>query len=236
MINNKLDIKNLEGEFKKKKRVLISDFLDEKFAESIYQGFLDLNKRNLWFQANFGNPKGFAKDLNDNFSYKYEKYPLTNIDASDILKTDSRRKDFNNDLNTELPEQHQLKQLSGFLNSSEVFNFMENLTSFKLHQDKLISVATKYTGGDYHATHSDDGRLAFNLFMTRNWLINWGGNLVILDESCSKVLENYTPYYNQLLLFEAPLPHAVLPVSMYSQEERYTITGWYNKITSSDKI
>jgi Rps23 Pro-64 3,4-dihydroxylase Tpa1-like proline 4-hydroxylase len=243
MLNGNLDLTSLGIEFKKKNRILIADFLDQKFAESVYTGFLDLSKKNLWFQSNYGNQTHFDKGLfgqnavNEHFCYKYEKYPLTNLNVTDILKIDSRRKgiNYNDNLNLEIPEDHPLKQLVNFLNSNEINQFISTLTGFKLGESNLVSFASKYTRGDFHAPIIEENQriLYFILYMTKNWLINWGGNLVILDSNCSKVLENYTPEFNQMIIFDSISPHAVLPVSMYSQEKRYAIEGWYGEEANS---
>jgi Rps23 Pro-64 3,4-dihydroxylase Tpa1-like proline 4-hydroxylase len=252
MINKNLNFEKLKEEYKQKKRIVIRDFLEPDIAEQVYEGFLDLTERHLWYQVNYGDPRYYNKKLKGDaavyahFSYKFEKFPLTNFKLSHLIDFDARRKDIsklvkNNEEHpeNELSEFHPLRKVSSLLNSRQGHDFISSLTGQSLTYDSCQCFASKYVAGDFNGSHSDADysgnsprKVAYVFNMTKNWLVHWGGNLIILDHNFENVIEDYTPKFNSLIVFDVPLAHAVLPVSTYCQSERYALTGWYYDLNS----
>lgn len=246
MINTDLDFETLYSEYTKNRRIVIPNFFDTKFAEIVYKGFLDLDEKNLWYQANYGSPQYYDKNLEKkdflfkHFSYRCERYPLTNFKLSDLLGHDSRRT-IKGTANiseahpeTELPEFHSLRKASNFFNSKQMHDFVSHLTDIKLTYNKLQCFASKYSAGDFLRIHADGvfgevtpRKVAFVMNMTKDWVVHWGGALAILDEQGENIIDTYAPKFNSLVLFDVPLTHTVLPVCNYAKENRYTLTGWF---------
>lgn len=208
----------------------------------VYEGLMDLSRRNIWYQANYGNHRYFnpnlatGESLKAHFTYKYEKYPVTNFTLADLIEYDCHRKDeallkkYEDNPEFELAYDHPLRQAGRFLNSPEIHDFMMYITGKSLSYDNFICFASRYSAGDYNGSHNDGSfprSIAFVLNMTKDWLIHWGGNLVVMDENFENVIEDFTPRFNNLVLFDVPLPHAVLPVSAFCPSDRYALSGWY---------
>jgi Rps23 Pro-64 3,4-dihydroxylase Tpa1-like proline 4-hydroxylase len=244
MLNKNLNPDILKKIYSSEKRILIPNFLDEEFAEYVYQGIIELTARELWYQTNFGNPKIKRTNILEkpgkvykSFSYSYEKYPVINMTLYDLLDIDSRRINVSNVMpikenpEKELPQFHPLIKISQILNSDKMHQLISFITSHKLTYRALGAFVSRYKAGSYNGLH-DDGhgirRVAFVLNFTKYWVAHWGGNMVIMDNKYENIKQTYTPQFNSLILFDVPLPHAVLPVSVYCPGERLAITGWYN--------
>jgi SM-20-related protein len=245
LLNPGLDFDKLNLIFQEKRRIVIPDFLEEKSAEQIYQGFQDITARNLWYQVNFGNPRYYDKSLPENerikphFSYKFEKYPVKNMSLRSLLLIDAQRHDIEklryiaDYPELELEDSHPFRIGGEILNSQSSHAAINKITGMELAQKSVKCFASRYTAGNYLATHSDDGpprMIAFVLNFTKHWLPHWGGNLVIFDGKVENIIETFTPRFNTMILFEVPIHHAVLPVSIYCPSERLALSGWYHNL------
>ncbi|MFN8578977.1 MAG: 2OG-Fe(II) oxygenase family protein [Candidatus Sericytochromatia bacterium] len=245
-INDNLDIDKIKEDFKKKSYIKIENFLNKEVAESVYQGLKDISNRGLWYQANHGNPKFYNPDLPFHesnvfhYSFRYEMYPLKNYTIDGMMKNNISRRDIDKldkilkNPEMELKYNHILREIGDFLNSDFMHDLISSITDNPLTKNEILCFASRFTQDDFLASHNDSTydmssprRVAFVLNMTKDWLIHWGGNLVILDNHEDKILEAFLPLFNNLFLFNVPLRHAVLPVSCYCQSERFAITGWY---------
>jgi len=246
MLNPGLNFETLKEKYLEKRYIQIKDFLREDVAELVHEGLKDVGERNLWYSVRMGNPRYFDRKrvkgnyMPDNFNFSYERFPLKNITIDD-LKKDSFRYEQDNlkklrlNPEMELPVEHPLRKLGDLLDSKEMHDLISFITKNPLSYYSVTLFASRFMPCDYISLHSDssyDGtstrRVAFVLNMTKNWLVHWGGNLVVLDDSFENIIDDYMPRFNSLILFDVPLPHAVLPVSVYAQSERFAITGWYN--------
>lgn len=86
--------------------------------------------------------------------------------------------------------------------------------------------ATAYAPGDFLTAHDDDvagknRRAAYVLGLTPDWRIDWGGLLLLHDDSVA-----WVPQFNTLNLFAVPQPHSVSQVSTFAADRRYAVTGW----------
>lgn len=244
MINKNLNIDLIVEEYKENKFISIDNFLETEIAEILYMGLRSLTQKNLWYQVNYGNPrfynpnlKGF-KYISEHFTYKYEKYPVKNIPLDGLIKLDSNRintqhlESIKNNPEFELPESHPLRKFGDQINSNQMHDFITKITGHELSYNKVTCFASKYTAGDFNGSHNDGNlprKVAFVLNMTKEWLPHWGGNLAIFDDSFTEIKRVFMPRFNNLVLFDVPLSHAVLPVSIFCQSERYALTGWFHK-------
>lgn len=92
--------------------------------------------------------------------------------------------------------------------------------------------ASCYRPGDFLSPHTDkgNGRVAFVWNLTRDWKPQYGGNLHLLDESWSKVDRVVAPDFNTLVLFNVEgdgRPHFVSHVAPSVPCPRLAISGWY---------
>lgn len=252
IINLNLDFPKLRKEFQEKKYISIENFLAPEIAEDVYTGFKDISEKGLWYQSSYGSPKYYKKGLEMDessvfhFSYKYEMFPLKNHPLDRMLESNITRtgiervKHFAQNPEMELDNMHPLRKISYFLNSKEMHDLISFITSNILTYDKLLCFASRYTAHDFLSLHTDSPmnievprKVAFVLNMTKHWLIHWGGNLVFLDNDEKKILDAYVPKFNNLILFNVPIKHAVLPVSVNCQSERFAVTGWYQRMTAT---
>jgi Rps23 Pro-64 3,4-dihydroxylase Tpa1-like proline 4-hydroxylase len=245
-INENLDFNQIKEEFGKKGYIRIQDFLNQETAELLYQGLRDISQKGLWYQVNYGNPKFYNPNLSwqesnqFHYSFRYEMYPLKNYTIDGMIKNNIARRDIekldkiSTNPEMELNYKHILREIGDFLNSDAMHDLITFITGNPLSKNDILCFASRFTEDDFLASHNDSThdmssprRVAFVLNMTKDWLIHWGGNLLILDDNEDKVIEAFLPLFNNLILFNVPLRHAVLPISCYCQSERFAITGWY---------
>jgi Rps23 Pro-64 3,4-dihydroxylase Tpa1-like proline 4-hydroxylase len=92
---------------------------------------------------------------------------------------------------------------------------------------------SKYKAGHFLSPHSDkgNGRLAFVINITKNWLPQYGGNLHFLNNDRKIIIDSISPIFNSMILFEIPepegIPHFVSHVIPGIKISRYAISGWY---------
>ncbi|MFN8575845.1 MAG: 2OG-Fe(II) oxygenase family protein [Candidatus Sericytochromatia bacterium] len=250
IINLSLDFNKLRQEFvnREYKYITIDNFLADDVAEILYNGFKEITDNALWYQAEYGRARVFNKNLSEfdsniyHFCFRYEMFPLKNHTLSQMLDSNITRaglykvRQIDKNPEMEISYLNSVRKISHFLNSDEMHNLISYITNTELTFGNLLAFASRYTSDDFLALHSDSPtnletprRIAFVLNMTKNWLVHWGGSLIILDESQKNIIEAINPKFNSLTLFKVPLKHAVLPVSCHCKSERLAITGWYQK-------
>ena len=89
---------------------------------------------------------------------------------------------------------------------------------------------TRFSAGDFLAPHTDNnhGKVAFSLFMSKDWFPMWGGNLVFLDDNM-QITDTAPSAFNTLVLWDVSdgkTWHSVSPVISTIQESRYALSGW----------
>jgi SM-20-related protein len=117
-----------------------------------------------------------------------------------------------------------------WLNDARTLEVLRTITGI----DTLIKAnaqATLYRPGHFLTRHDDSGhaeqqrRVAYVLYLTRDWRADWGGQLQFLDAR-DNVEEVWMPRFNSLGLFLVPTPHVVTYVAPFATQPRYAITGW----------
>jgi len=221
MINHKLNIQDLAARFNIEHRLQIRDFLSKKFANEVLKDLEWLNKKQLWKADRFGNPRFYNPNERAGFSQGYGAYSYDSFPLVDLGKTRSPA------VRTQLSA---LVKLLRFLHSKECFHFISKATGLEITKNAGEFFASCYRPGDFCSLHDDFGngrQVTFVLNLTKDWVVHWGGCLVFLNNSADQITHTVTPEFNSLSLFRVPLPHAVLPVSNYSQQPRYAVSGWF---------
>jgi SM-20-related protein len=89
--------------------------------------------------------------------------------------------------------------------------------------------ATRFGEGDFLSQHHDgpnvDRKVATVLGLSRDWVADWGGNL--LFPSVDERLEGLSPGFNRLDLFGVPQFHLVSAVAPSAPRPRLAVSGWF---------
>ena len=119
------------------------------------------------------------------------------------------------------------------LSSPEMIELINQITNMNIVKLNQVFVS-KYKSGHFLSPHSDkgNGRLAFVINMTKDWLPQYGGNLHFLSDDRTTIIDTVTPIFNNMVLFNIPepngIPHFVSHVVPEITGKRYAISGWYN--------
>lgn len=89
--------------------------------------------------------------------------------------------------------------------------------------------ATRFHEGDFLSQHHDgpthDRKVATVLGLSRDWIADWGGNL--LFPSVDERIEGLSPGFNRLDLFGVPQFHLVTAVAASAPRPRMAVSGWF---------
>lgn len=154
--------------------------------------------------------KNVLAQARDGFAYLYTCYPM--IDAY-IAGEDPN---------------WPLHAMTEFLNTPEMLDFTRTITN-EPTAIKHDAQATLYGPGHFLNTHNDTGddgerRAAYVMGFTKNWRVDWGGQLLFLDGE--DTTSGFSPSFNTLSLFKVPRQHIVTQVTNFAGAGRYSITGW----------
>ena len=215
--------------FRNKRRVIITDFFDNKFAELIFR-YIQNIPLHKWkhvcgmdtqrFESNITNSNKlkighFIREankyfINNRFAYSFHRTLYLKPNETATIESD----------------------LYNLLKSQDTINYINEIT--KMNITKLNQVfISKYKAGHFLSPHSDkgNGRLAFVINITKNWLPQYGGNLHFLNNDRKIIIDSISPIFNSMILFEIPepegIPHFVSHVIPGIKISRYAISGWY---------
>lgn len=119
--------------------------------------------------------------------------------------------------------------------STEMVAWMERVTNIELNST-ISMTSSCYYDGDYLLCHDDnmgDRRIAFVLYLTRDWTKEDGGTLDIFDTDEKglprNIVHSIIPEYNSLVFFEVSdcSYHQVAEVTS-AEFSRWTINGWFH--------
>ena len=216
MLSPTLPITALGARYSDLHRVAIPNFLAPRAARGVYAALHALGRRDLWKPMHHGSPwarpgRGRAGAART-FSYRYETFVL---------------RDKGQPITRSAPAA--LVRLAARFDAPSCLRLLSSVTGHDLAAGRTEVNATRYLPGDYLQPH-DDGissrRAAFVLSLTPQWPVSWGGQLMVLGADWTTVVDTYTPCWNTLVLFDVPLPHAVVTVAPYARAPRYAISGW----------
>lgn len=232
MLNPGLDVRALELEFAKHRRIQIRDALENGVAEKIADVLRHRTKWTLAFNrgtesitlsqdelAGMG-MAGVSSLMQEclrgaqrGFQYVYSSYPI--VDAI-VSGRDAG---------------HPLHDVLAGINAPPFLSFIERVTR-TAGLVKADGQATLYSKGNFLTFHNDfdarnKRRIAYVLGFTREWRPDWGGILEFYDKQ-GDVVCGLMPRFNVLNLFEVPADHSVTYVPPYVPAGRYSITGWFS--------
>jgi len=183
---------------------VIDNALDDDIAETLFQQLMESNS---WQQQGTDTIK--SAEYGEDF-----KFHRKSIDMQDPVAPAA------------------LKMLYDYLNSEEIRQVFSEISGRQC--DSFRAAATIFNKGDHISDHNDlfvydetpkyKRVLTFNYYLTKNWEMDWGGNLV-----WKKPHSVITPKFNTLVLFNVTVNshHWVEPVLKDTENKRLSITGWY---------
>lgn len=226
IINNIENIELLNTEFNNFKKIKISNFLNEQFAELLYK-HATLEKN--WILSTGIDNNKYEK-ANNKQNEKINSLQIKNVNNA-FLKNQFSYIFYRsmNNVNISFIE----FKLRKYLNSESFISKLNEITNLGLTQLTTLFMS-KYSSGNFLSPHSDrgNGRLAFVINLTKYWKPQYGGNLHFLDEDRKEIIHTYVPEFNNLIIFNVPeeksVPHYVSHVISNIKLSRYAITGWFN--------
>ncbi|WP_286266084.1 2OG-Fe(II) oxygenase [Thalassotalea atypica] len=222
--------KNLVDQFKSNGYIKVPNALSNETAELITQHITKQKQWNLVFDHN-----GQHQDLNNleveqwnskqkqdlqsiiyqqaaqGFQYHYETIPLYDIYHDNLL-----------------PD-HFFNHIMEFLNQDATLSYFRQLLSAP-HISFADGQITRFRQGHFLNRHNDDvdskNRIAaFVINLTKEWRVDWGGALHLLDSN-QNITKSFAPSFNEINIFKIPVDHYVGYVSPFAAQDRISITGW----------
>ncbi|XP_012270261.1 prolyl 3-hydroxylase OGFOD1 [Orussus abietinus] len=118
--------------------------------------------------------------------------------------------------------------------TNDIVSWMERNTGIEL-DGKVSMASSKYIDGDYLLCHDDnmgDRRIAYVLYLTKNWLPKDGGALELFnkdkDGSPKNVVYSLLPEYNSLVFFEVTENSYHQVAEVTSDKTRLSVNGWFH--------
>lgn len=226
--------KELLESFQKTHKLKIEQLLNERFAESLYQHIIRIPDTKLNVACGIRNTKYEKKMIPT-----LQKRNQDNINEAN--KTFSKGEFsyvFHRGMNNTPGEITQFESMLRLvLNSDEFKKTLSDITGLEITLLNTMFLS-KYKSGHFLSPHSDkgNGKIAFVINLTKGWMPHYGGNLHFLSEDRTKIVETWTPTFNNMVIFYVPpdkdelfgLPHFVGHVAPGLKISRYAITGWYS--------
>ncbi len=228
------NMEKYQNDFKNSYKIKINDFLNEQFAEHLYNHIIRIPDNQLYIACGIRNIKYEKKLLPQN-----TKRNQDNInEANKTFGKGEFAYVFHRGMNNVAGEISQMELIMRtLLNSSEFKELLSKLTGLEITNLNTMFLS-KYKSGHFLSPHSDkgNGKIAFVINLTKNWLPQYGGNLHFLSEDRKSIVETWTPAFNNMVIFYVPpdsqenigLPHFVGHVNPGIKLSRYAITGWYS--------
>lgn len=226
--------KDLFESFQKTHKLKIDQILNEKFAESLYQHIIRIPDTKLNVACGIRNTKYEKKIIPT-----LQKRNQDNINEANRTFSKGEfsyvfHRGMNNTPGEITPFESMLRLI---LNSDEFKKTLSELTGLEITQLNTMFLS-KYKSGHFLSPHSDkgNGKIAFVINLTKGWMPQYGGNLHFLSEDRTKIVDTWTPAFNNMVIFFVPpdkdeffgLPHFVGHVAPGLKISRYAITGWYS--------
>lgn len=224
----------LQQEFQTTRKVKISSLLHEMFAEKLYQHILRMPDNQWYVACGIRNIKYEKKLLP-----MYQKKNQDNInEANKTFGKGEFSYTFHRAMNNVQNEISQFELiLRNVLGSQEFMQLLSKITQLPITQLNTMFLS-RYRSGQFLSPHSDkgNGKIAYVINLTKNWLPQYGGNLHFLSEDRKRIIETWTPEFNNMVIFYVPpeeekdcgMPHFVGHVAPNVKNTRYAITGWYS--------
>lgn len=243
-LNPNLDTSKIATAFDLTKRVRIDDVLETGSAEAIFDCLRNYTAWELCYSGSNGEPMrasnqelvnmtvdeittiatGVHKRSATSYQYIHKFFPMVDLITSG-----------------KVTENSMLFDIATFLNSPQFIKFARDITG----NQKLVKIdphANLYEPSHFKNLHDDMRvdknardrsvrRYAVVLGFTKNWSVNWGGNMNFYPGQNPTSAESCYPGFNSLTIFEVPALHRVSMVMPFAAKGRYTITGWLREDT-----
>ncbi|MFT4261478.1 MAG: 2OG-Fe(II) oxygenase [Candidatus Woesearchaeota archaeon] len=231
-LNNKIDYSNIKKKFEKSNYVVIEDFLDEKYAEELYN-FLNYEMPLDWWYSVSLSDKD--QDFMTTRNLVENKYRI--IQERLMAERTFNKGDFSyhfyRTLNDHIEECTCREcEFRKWVVGEEFLKALNKMTGMKFTRYATL-FASKYSEGCFLSPHTDEsnGDIGFVLQLTKDWLPQWGGLLTFLNDDCDKITDVKIPKFNALTLFKLPDQkgkwHYVSHVNQGVKKSRIAITGWF---------
>lgn len=220
------DIINLKINYKLNKKVVINNFLSNKFADFLYKQINQLPQKSWFNCVGFRNVKVEKRWKPQN----KKKYLMANELAKKSFCNNNFSYSFKRNMGMRPKEISQSEKiLRNIFSSEELYSIIEQITGDRPMKYSQLFLS-QYKKGNFLTPHSDinRGKWAFVLNMTKDWKPQYGGVLHFLDKNRENILDSYVPKFNSLVIFEVPkegIPHFVSHV-VHENKKRFAITGW----------
>jgi len=177
------------------------------------EGWDDVHKNNLTQLVH--------KQAENAFQYFYETIPIYDIYYDKLM-----------------PE-HFFNDIVKFLNSDAVLSYFREILQAP-EITFLDAQITRFKAGHFLNRHNDDVKgknrvAAFVINLTKDWCIDWGGALHILNNNLA-IEKSFVPSFNEINLFKVPVEHLVGYVSPFATGHRLSITGWLRSGENPKKL
>jgi hypothetical protein len=223
-----------QTEFEQTRKVRFEEALHPIFAEKLYQHILRMPDH-IWSVACGIRNIKYEKKLHPTLAKRNQD----NInEANKTFGKGEFSYVFNRAMNNVPGEISQFEMMMRtILNSDMMKKILSEITGLEITILKTMFLS-RYRSGHFLSPHSDkgNGKIAFVINLTKNWLPQYGGNLHFLSEDRTKIIETWTPAFNNMVIFYVPpehekdtgMPHFVGHVNPQVKFSRYAITGWYD--------
>lgn len=229
IINEIPDIEKLSEDFSNKKKLIIKNFLEINFAETL--------SRNVYLEKNWSLATGID-------SVKYEKPNIPQNDKINNVQIKNVNNAFSNghfsyifyrSMNAGRGQKMNFFEFSlrQTLSSPEFIAKLNIITGLNL--TKLTTLfLSKYKSGCFLSPHSDkgNGKIAFVIHISKNWKPQYGGLLHFMNDDRTEITDTFVPSFNTLMIFEVPsengIPHFVSHIVPGLKNVRYAVTGWFD--------
>lgn len=238
-LNPNLDASTIAASFKSTKRVRIDNVLEPGSAEAIFECLRNYTAWELCYSGENSEPMRVShQDLVEmsvdelttlstgvhkrgavSYQYIYKFFPMVDLITSGRVTKSSM-----------------LFDIATFLNSAPFIKLARDVTG----NDKLVKLdphAHLYEPSHFKNLHDDMRvdksardrsvrRYAVVLGFTKNWSVNWGGDMSFYPGPNPISAETSYPGFNSLEIFEIPALHRVSMIMPFAAKGRYTIAGW----------
>lgn len=224
-----------EPEIKKFKQSIISDHIYCKEFQNIFStywcSFREIKSTNLEVIAKPFRICRISNFLKDEYFMDELKNQLSNVKSRRNIM-DLYQFEQSSDLTN--VNKSNIKMLYETL-QTDITSWMQHNTGIRLN-GKISMSSSCYSDTDYLLCHDDnmeDRRIAYILYLSKNWLLEDGGTLDLFDTDQDglprNVVKSLLPEYNSLVFFEVvdTSYHQVAEVKS-SVKCRWSINGWFH--------
>ncbi len=230
-INPNLNPAKYSGLFQTLGIVSIPNFLDAKFVEKYYNFLEKEMNEEWWYLSGFcQDEKKIIENTAENQDKILEVKKLANQDFVDNKFSYVFYRTYNNHWSDcDCPECN----FRSTVNSPEFLIMINKITGMNLQKNNELFVS-RYGENCFLTVHNDNGngKIAFVINMTKDWLPQFGGNFCLLKHNRKQIRKLVSPQFNSLTIFKIPqpdgIPHYVSHVISGVKQYRYAISGWFS--------